>query len=66
MVKASGPDKRAVTFRIATDVLSLLENEAIEDGRKRESGRVYSPSATLERILRHYFEAKPKPPRRSK
>ncbi len=66
MVKASGPDKRAVTFRIATDVLSQLENEAIEDGRNRERGRVYSPSATLERILRRYFEAKPKPPRRSK
>ncbi len=66
MVKASGPDKRAVTFRIATDVLAQLEDEAIADGRTRESGRVYSPSATIERILRAYFETKPKRPRRSK
>ncbi|MEA2666922.1 MAG: hypothetical protein QOI11_3866 [Candidatus Eremiobacteraeota bacterium] len=66
MVKASGPEKRAVTFRIATDVLAQLEDESIEDGRNRESGRVYSPSATVERILRTYFEAKPKRPRRSK
>ncbi len=66
MVKASGPDKRAVTFRIATDVLAQLEDEAIADGRNRESGRVYSPSATLERILRAYFDAQPKRPRRTK
>lgn len=65
-MKASGPEKRAVTYRIATDVLALLENESIEDGRNRDSGRVYSPSATVERILRTYFEAKPKRPRRSK
>jgi hypothetical protein len=51
--------KRAVNFRLPIDLLSLLEDEAIADGRGREEGRVYSPSATLERILRQYFAGKP-------
>ena len=52
--------KRAVTLRLPVDLLALLEDEAIEDGRQRERGRVYSPSATIERILRAYFDAKPR------
>jgi hypothetical protein len=52
--------KRAITIRIAEDVANLLEAESIADGRGRGSGRVYSPSATIERILREYFAAKPK------
>jgi hypothetical protein len=52
--------KRAVTLRLPIDLLALIEDEAIEDGRQREQGRVYSPSATVERILRTYFAAKPK------
>jgi hypothetical protein len=58
--------KRAVTLRIAEDVLALLEDEAIADGRERDGGRVYSPSATVERILRAYFSAKPTKRRFSK
>ena len=52
--------KRAITIRIAEEVANLLEAESIADGRGRGSGRVYSPSATIERILREYFAAKPK------
>ena len=52
--------KRAITIRIAQDLATLLEAEAIRDGQGRESGRVYSPSATIERILREYFDARPK------
>lgn len=51
--------KRAITVRLPLDLVRELENEAIEDGQNRQSGRVYSPSSTLERILREYFAAKP-------
>ena len=49
--------KRALTVRLPEDLMRLLEEESILDGRSRLSGRVYSPSATLQRILRSYFEA---------
>jgi hypothetical protein len=54
------PAKRAVTIRLPADLLGLIEEEAIVDGRSRLAGRVYSPSATIERILRAYFASKPK------
>jgi hypothetical protein len=52
--------KRAITIRLPEDLLTLIEDAAIADGRARERGRVYSPSATIERILRAYFDAQPK------
>ena len=51
--------KRAVTIRLPEDLISRIEDESIADGRAREKGRVYSPSATIERILRAYFESRP-------
>jgi len=42
------------------DVIELVEEEAIADGRGRQSGRVFNPSATIERILRAYFASKPR------
>ena len=58
--------KRAVTIRLPEDLISRIEDEAITDGRARDKGRVYSPSATFERILRAYFESKPKRPAKNK
>jgi hypothetical protein len=56
-----------VTYRLSLDVLQALEDETIADGRERKGGRVFSPSATLERILRSYFAAKkPERGRRTK
>ena len=51
--------KRAVTIRLPEDLIARIEDEAILDGRARQKGRVYSPSATIERILRVYFESRP-------
>ena len=66
-VVASSESKRAVTYRLSADVLQALEDETIADGRERKGGRVFSPSATLERILRSYFAAKkPERGRRTK
>jgi hypothetical protein len=52
-------EKRTVTLRLPMDLLELLEDETIADGRGKKQGRVYSPSATIERILRQYFANKP-------
>lgn len=58
--------KRAVTLRLPVDLVTLIEAESIADGQTRESGRVYSPSATIERILRTYFAQRPRGRVRSK
>jgi hypothetical protein len=60
MPSEKASSKRAMTLRLPEDLLKLIEGEAIADGQAREHGRVYSPSNTVERILRAYFEAKPK------
>jgi hypothetical protein len=53
-------ETEAVTFRLPRELLHLLRAEALEEGQARGSGRVYGPSATLERILREYYAAKGK------
>jgi hypothetical protein len=47
-------------------LLRRIEEDAIAEGRDRESGRAYNPSAVVERIIREYYEARPKRPRLSK
>jgi hypothetical protein len=56
----TAPAKRAITIRLPEDLLTLIEDASIADGRARERGRVYSPSATIEKILRAHFDAQPK------
>jgi hypothetical protein len=55
-------EKKTTGYRLPLDLVRLIENEAIAEGRDRQSGRAFNPSAVVERILRAYFEAK-KPPR---
>jgi hypothetical protein len=49
--------KKAITLRLPSDLIVDIEREAISDGQNRAAGRVYSPSATVERILRAYFKS---------
>jgi hypothetical protein len=58
--KRTEGNKESVSFRINRVLLALLRAEAMEEGTSKETGRVYNPSATLSRILRAYFDAKPK------
>ncbi len=58
--KRTEGNKESVSFRLDRDLLALLRAEAMEEGTNKETGRVYNPSATLDRILRTYFDAKPK------
>jgi hypothetical protein len=59
MARSEQPkDTEPVTFRISKDVLALLRAESVADGQARGSGRVYNPSATLDRILREHYADK--------
>lgn len=66
MPKEPSGNKESVSFRIDRDLLALLRAEAMEEGTSKETGRVYNPSLTLSRILRAYFDAKPKRSTRGK
>ena len=57
-------EKRNVGYRLPVDLIRMVENESIAEGRDRQSGRAFNPSAVVERILRAYFDAKK--PRRTK
>ena len=57
-------EKRNVGYRLTVDLIRMIETEAIAEGRDRESGRAFNPSAVVERVLRAYFDAKK--PRRAK
>lgn len=62
--EASG--KRSVSYRLPVDLIRAVNDEAAAEGRERTMGRVFNPSAVVERILRAYFDAKPPRQRRAK
>ena len=57
-------EKKTTGYRLPVDLIRMIENEAIAEGRDRQSGRAFNPSAVVERILRAYFDSKK--PRRTK
>jgi hypothetical protein len=59
-------EKKSVQFRLPLDLLKRIEEDAMAEGRERQSGRAYNPSAVVERIIREYYDARPKRPRLSK
>jgi hypothetical protein len=59
-------EKRSVSYRLPADLIRAIEEEAIEEGRARQSGRAFNPSSVVERILRVHYAAKPKRDRRGK
>jgi hypothetical protein len=52
-------EKRSVSYRLPADLIRSIEEEAITEGRERQSGRAFNPSAVVERVLRAYFAGKP-------
>ena len=52
-------EKRSVSYRLPVDLIKLINEESIVEGRGLQSGRVFNPSAVVERILRDYFSRKP-------
>jgi len=59
-------EKRNVSYRLPANLIRAVEEDAIEEGRARQSGRAFNPSAVVERILRAHYAAKPKRDRRGK
>lgn len=53
-------EKKSVQFRLPLDLLKRIEEDAMAEGRERQSGRAYNPSAVVERIIREYYDARPK------
>lgn len=53
-------EKRSVSYRLPVDLIRLVNDAAQEDGREKTSGRVFNPSAVVERALRVYFDKQPK------
>ena len=60
------PEKRTISYRLPVDLIDAVAAEAMDDARGRTSGRMYNPSAVVERILRAHFDAKPKRSGRTK
>lgn len=60
------PEKRTISYRLPVDLIEAVADDAKEEGRERTSGRMFNPSAVVERILRGYYDGKPKRTRRGK
>ena len=52
-------EKRSVSYRLPVDLIRMINEESIVEGRAISSGRVFNPSSLVERILREYFARKP-------
>jgi hypothetical protein len=62
-----GPvEKRTISYRLPVDLIERVADDAKDEGRERTSGRMFNPSAVVERILREYYDGKPKRTRRGK
>jgi hypothetical protein len=53
-------EKRSVSYRLPVDLVRMVNDAAQEEGREKTSGRVFNPSAVVERALRAYFKTAPK------
>jgi hypothetical protein len=59
-------EKRSVSYRLPVDLVRAVNDAAQEEGRDKASGRVFNPSAVVERILRAHFDKQPKRSHRGK
>jgi hypothetical protein len=59
-------EKRTISYRLPVDLIERVADDAKDEGRERTSGRMFNPSAVVERILRDYYDGKPKRARRAK
>ncbi len=59
-------EKRSVSYRLPVDLVRAVNDAAQAEGREKNAGRVFNPSAVVERILRAHFDKQPKRERRGK
>ncbi len=53
-------EKRSVSYRLPVDLVRAVNDAAQADGREKDAGRVFNPSAVVERILRAHFDGQRK------
>jgi hypothetical protein len=59
-------EKRSVSYRLPVDLIRLVNDAAQAEGQDKTSGRVFNPSAIVERILRAHFDKQPRRSPRAK
>jgi hypothetical protein len=59
-------EKRSVSYRLPVDLVRAVNDAAQAEGREKNAGRVFNPSAVVERILRAHFDKQPRRSRRAK
>lgn len=59
MASPEPPEKRTISYRLPVDLIERVADDAKDEGRERTSGRMFNPSAVVERILRDYYDGKP-------
>jgi hypothetical protein len=60
------PKRRRISYYLPPDLVEAVNAEAIADAAHITSGRMFNPSAVVERILRAHYEKKPKKASRGK
>jgi hypothetical protein len=57
------PSERAKTqsktYRLPVDLIQAVDQAALAEGQGRTSGRMFNPSAIVERALREYLAKRP-------
>ncbi len=48
-----------MSYRLPVDLVRAVNDAAQAEGREKNAGRVFNPSAVVERILRAHFESSP-------
>lgn len=49
-------ETRSKTYRLPVDLIRAVDQAALAEGQGRTSGRMFNPSAIVERALREYLE----------
>jgi hypothetical protein len=52
--------RRRISYYLPADLVEAVNAEAIEAAQHVTSGRMFNPSAVVERILRAHYDKKPK------
>ncbi len=58
--KPKPPKRQRISYYLPPDLVEAVNAEALADAPHVTSGRVFNPSAVVERILRAHYERKSK------
>jgi hypothetical protein len=64
--KPKPPKRQRISYYLPPDLVEAVNAEALADAPHVTSGRVFNPSAVVERILRAHYEKQPKRSQRAK